>query len=90
MRAKYFGLKWWERKLRKYMEAKKEVVSVTVSVEDMERRDRLRAEERRMKANKRAILIQEARTEKSGVKRNLLLAKNFAGKFFEDVEEFIG
>jgi len=76
------GSKWWEKKLRKYMEVKDKLLHSTENIDTVaakeEKRLRKLSERRTRIANRK----REARNETSAVKRNLLVALNMAESFF--------
>jgi hypothetical protein len=78
MRAKFMGKKWWERKLRKYMEVKHELRYTKENIDTVQAREERAKAVQAARRQRIAARKKEARETTSTVKRNLLVALNMA------------
>ena len=81
LRRHFFGLKWWERKLRKYAEVKKDINTSKLNTDKIAAQEaakdaRLKRKKERFERRKEAAL-----TSESVIRRSLIQAQMFADRF---------
>ena len=78
MRAAFFGVKWWEHKLRRYEEVKRSVLTSTQTTDKSEAKEAKKAQQRHERAERRVARRAEVRETKSHVRRVILQAQILA------------
>ena len=81
IQKKVMGVKFWEKKLRKYMEVKDKLRHSTENMDTVAKREEKQQKKVADRRSRIANRKREARNATSGVKRNLLVALNMAEAF---------
>jgi Ca2+-binding EF-hand superfamily protein len=86
VRQKFFGLRWWEKKLRRYMKVKEKLNASQMTSQMMDQGRAKQAERGEAKKARKNMRIKLARVNKSSFVRALYVAKNVADTLIPDVD----
>jgi len=86
VRKHFFGLPWWEAKLRKYMYVKNKLKDAQVTSQTVDQGAMKKEERKEKKVERKKSRIAAARESKSQFVRALYVAKNVADALIPDVD----
>ena len=78
MRKAFFGVKWWERKLRRYDDVKRSVLTSGQSTDKQAAKEAKKEQQRHERATRRVERRREVRDTKSHVRRVILQVRMFS------------
>ena len=78
MRKAFFGVKWWERKLRRYDDVKRSVLTSGQSTDKQAAKEAKKEQQRHERATRRVERRREVRDTKSHVRRVILQVRIFS------------
>ena len=86
VRKSFFGLPWWEAKLRKYMFVKDKLKSAQVTSQSVDQGALVKEKRKEKKGQRKKSRIDAARESKSQFVRALYVAKNVADALIPDID----